>query len=163
MRPSYRQDTCCRDNQSVAAFPIPGALLQGAAPWIGTGELSLWDIGACDVLRLEPWTTGLENQKGQSSLSLLSGFPFGNMEALVWARKIFPAWTPELESEVAASKSFKVFKDNGMSGPMVELGRCEGQDYHDWVSESALSRDCLVTDNGGSATGSDQAAFQDAC
>ena len=66
------------------------------------------------------------------------------------------------ESEAAASKSFKVLRDNGSSGPVTETRRRTGLDRRDCVRDRALSRDSLEIDLGlGSATGADRAVVWD--
>ena len=50
--------------------------------------------------------------------------------------------------EQGQQKSFSVLKDNGASGPVADTGRRDGLDCHDFVSENALSRDCLEIDMG---------------
>ena len=68
------------------------------------------------------------------------------------------------ETEAGASKTFNVFNEKGMSGPVAETGRRAGLDHRDCVWDRALSRDPLEIDFGpGSATGADQAVAWDIC
>ena len=54
----------------------------------------------CIIPSPNPGTAGFEgNQKETFPLLLLSGFPPGNLEALVWAGQTIPARKPGLDPE----------------------------------------------------------------
>ena len=68
------------------------------------------------------------------------------------------------EREATASKSFNVFNESGILGPVTETGHHASLDRRDCVWDRALSRDSLEIDFGPSSVmGADQAVARDVC
>ena len=121
------------------------ALPQSAILWLGMVQPALWQV------RVTPGTSRARSHRLMAGTArrgyiphLYQDLPLGSCEGS-FGREEEPRWVACIGPArgAAAPKSFSVLRDSRTSGPVADMGRCEGLDLRDCVKESALSRDCF--------------------